>query len=227
MGTGTSTVIISLSSFLIPAKWAIVLASFVNIFGGLAMCRIDPVPIDLRYWGPISLSMIAGSVIGALMLKSFPPQTFDLVLGIAFFLTSLWFLFKRSAKPLGNVIPPEKADRNDMALSFFAGICGGFIGINAPPLILYFGRILNKQYLRRLLVIIFIPAAIAQTAVFAWTGLLTREILFLGMLLLPTIGVGVYLGNRVFLSLSEAWFKRIMGLFLMFVSFRLIIKSLM
>ena len=44
-GTGTSTVIVSLSTLFMPAKEAVILASFVNIFGGLAMLPVDPVPV--------------------------------------------------------------------------------------------------------------------------------------------------------------------------------------
>ena len=93
-GTGTTTVIVALCSLIIDAKLTVVLASFVNIFGGLSMVRVDPVPLAGRYWVPISGLMVCGSVIGAAALKVIPSQQFQLILGTVFLLTALWFLFR-------------------------------------------------------------------------------------------------------------------------------------
>ena len=106
----------------------------------------------------------------------------------------------------------------------FAGFCGGFIGINAPPLVTHFGSILSKSHLRKLLVFIFIPAAFAQTATFAFTGLLTIEIIRLGLLMIPGMIVGIYIGNRAHLTFSERKFKIILGLFLVIVSLKIILS---
>lgn len=224
-GTGTSTVIVALSSLVIPAKETVILAAFVNIFGGLFMWRIDPLPIRKRYWIPISAAMIIGSVIGALMLKVISPQRFQAILGTAFLLTGVWF-FRRAGASVRTDATPAAAGPGDLSVGLFSGICGGFIGICAPPLVLHFGRYLDKARLRRLLVIIFIPAAVAQTGTFALTGQLTREILLLGLVTLPTIPIGISLGNRVFLRMSETGFRRTLGGLLVFIALRLIFKSL-
>ena len=113
----------------------------------------------------------------------------------------------------------------DLGVGALAGFCGGFIGINAPPLVLHFGRHLDKRYLRRLLVLIFIPAAMAQTATFALNGMLSRRVLLWGALMLPSMVAGIYLGNRTFRRISETWFRRVLGLFLAVVSVRLILKG--
>lgn len=211
---------------MIAPKSAVILASFVNIFGGLAMWRVDPVPLGRRYWIPIAAAMMAGSVPGALMLKWVPGRPFDLCLGGVFLLTGIWFVFRKGAVRAAGGRAPEKAGAADVAVGGFAGFCGGFIGINAPPLILHFGRALNKAHLRRLLVVIFIPAAITQTGAFIWTGQLTLSILRLGLLVLPMILVGVHLGNRAFLSLSETAFKRILGGMLILISLKLILGAI-
>jgi uncharacterized membrane protein YfcA len=115
----------------------------------------------------------------------------------------------------------------DLGVGALAGFCGGFIGINAPPMVLHFGRYLDKRYLRRLLVLIFIPAAVAQTTTFALNGMLTRRVLVWGGLMLPSMVAGIYLGNRTFRWISETWFRRVLGLFLAVVSVRLIFKGFM
>ena len=107
----------------------------------------------------------------------------------------------------------------------FAGFCGGFVGINAPPLVLYFSRCLDKRHLRRLLVLIFIPAAVAQTGTFVVNGLFDRQVLIWGLLSIPSMIVGIYLGNHTFHRISEKGFRRALGMLLVFVSVRLILKG--
>jgi uncharacterized protein len=224
-GTGTTTVIVALCSLIIDPKLTVVLASFVNIFGGLSMVRVDPLPLTTRYWIPISAFMVCGSVIGAATLKVIPNAQFQLVLGSVFLLTAMWFLL-RVPGPRDHLHPPAKANPMDLMVGTVAGFCGGFVGINAPPLVLHFSRFLDKRYLRRLLVLIFIPAAIAQTATFLTNGLFDKQVFIWGLLLIPSMALGIYLGNRTFHRISEIWFRRALGGFLVVVSVRLIVKGI-
>ncbi len=202
-----------------------VLASFINIFGGLAMLKVDPVPLKTRYWVPIAAGMVGGSILGAVTLKIISNEHFQLLLGIVFFLTAGYFLFK-SGGPAGQSSSPERANVLDVAVGIFAGFCGGFVGVNAPPLVTYAGMHLDKRLLRRLLILIFIPAAIAQTATFAVNGLLDRSIFIYGLLMLPGMAVGIYLGNKSFQKISEIQFRRILAGFLLIVSGCLIFEGL-
>ena len=217
--------IVALGSLFIDPKMAIVLASFINIFGGMSMVRVDPVKLAGRYWIPIALSMVAGSISGAAALKHIPASQFQLILGGAFLLTALWFLL-RVPGPHEKTRLPTRAGAVDLNVGALAGFCGGFIGINAPPLVFHFSRHLDKRCLRRLLVLIFIPAAMAQTATFAFNGMLTKTILVWGLLMLPTMAAGIYLGNRTFHRISESAFRRVLGVFLVVVSVRLILRGL-
>lgn len=224
-GTGTTTVIVALCSLIIDPKLTVVLASFINIFGGLSMVRVDPVPLARRYWIPISVCMVGGSIAGATALKIIPNRPFQFVLGAVFLLTAMWFLF-RVPGPRDQSHPPARANAGDLGIGAVAGFCGGFIGINAPPLVLHFGRFLDKRRLRRLLVLIFIPAAMAQTATFFVNGLLDKQVLIWGLLLIPSMIVGILLGNHTFHRISELWFRRVLGVFLVVVSIRLIARGM-
>lgn len=223
-GTGTTTVIVALCSLVIEPKLTIVLASFINIFGGLCMVRIDPLYLAARYWIPIAALMVLGSVVGAIALNHIPNKQFQLILGVAFLGTALWFLF-RVPQPRHHGDLPARASLIDINIGALAGLCGGFIGINAPPLVLHFSRHLDKRYLRRLLVLIFIPAAMAQTTTFIVNGLFQQKVLIWGLLLFPSMLIGVYLGNHTFYRISESWFRRVLGLFLVVVSVKLMLKG--
>ena len=222
-GTGTSTVIVALCALVIDPKMAVVLASFVNVFGGLMMLRVDPVPLPYRYWIPIALTMIGGSFIGAFALAYIDPKVFELILGFAFLCISAYFVFVRVSNHALRDTVPSNASAADLAVGAFAGFCGGFIAVNAPPLVYHFSKVLNKKLLRRLLVIIFIPAAIVQTATFYWNGLLTMKIVMWGLLTLPAMAALIYCGNRIHGMISEQFFRYILGVFLVMVSIKLML----
>ena len=221
-GTGVSTVIVALSTFLIEPKLAVVLASFVNVFGGFSMLRVDPVPLPRRFWITVAVTMFIGAIVGAITLKIIDNEVFKVILGVAFILVSLQFFFRAGNGKDKECLVPEFANLKDIVVGLFSGFCGGFIGINAPPLVLHFGSYLNKQYLRRLLVLIFIPAAIVQTLIFYGTGLLNPKIMIYGLAILPMMVLGIYLGNKAHHVVSERLFKQIIAVFLMIVSVKLI-----
>ena len=225
-GTGTTTVIIALGSFFIDPKVTIVLAAFINIFGGLQMVRVDPVPMKPSYWGVVALFMVIGSVAGAYALKFTPDRPFQVLLGAVLLLTALLFFFqKKGAADLGPAL--DRANGRDMAVATVSGVFSGYVGISAPPLVYYFGSYLNKRYLRRLLVIVYIPSVTVQTIVFALNGMLNREILLAGLLMVPSMILGVHLGNRTFNLISEASFRKLLALVMVIASARLLVIGMM
>lgn len=220
-GTGTTTVIVACASFLIEPKMAVVLAAFVNIFGGLAMLRLDPVPLHKAFWVPLAAFMLAGSVAGAMALKSIAPDLFEMILGIVFLAVSVSFI--RAAprtQPFSEA--PAKASVPDQVAALLAGFCGGFVGVNAPLLVYHFGKILDKRHLRYFLVIIFIPAALTQTVTYQLNGLLSMQTVYYGLAVLPFMLLGIYAGNQLHNKVSDIAFRRILAVFLVFVSLRLI-----
>ncbi len=223
MGIGTTTVLLSITALVIDPKLAIVLTAFANIFGGMAMLKIDPAPISKTFWIPIAALMLIGSIFGAMALKIVDSDVFSLLLGCVFIVLALWFIL-RTPKP-GQIKDgtPDKARATDIFTGGVAGLAGGFIGINVPIMATYFGRFLNKQYLRRFFVLAYLPAAIAQTLTYVANGLFTAQILIYGLCLLPGLSIGIYLGNKAHYKIPELWFRRILAVFLLIVSLKLIL----
>ncbi len=222
-GTGTATVIIALCTLILPPKDAIVLSAFINIFGGFASLRLDKTKLHLRYWGPVALMMAIGVIIGGTALKFIDARLFEIILGGVFILIALRFIFGKKNDAAKDENAPEIASLTDMGVGLFTGMSGGFIGLKAPPLIAHFGRYLNKANLRRLLILIFIPTALSQSATYYAYGLLTPQIMLYALSTTPMIFIGLYIGNKAFHMMSEALFKRILGVFLIIVSVKLIL----
>lgn len=225
-GTGTTSIIVALGSFFIDPKLTIVLAAFINIFGGVRMVKVDPIEMPIKYWGWIAVFMVLGSIIGAFALVHTPTQAFQILLGIILLTTSiLFFIQKKEQKNTGS--PPNVSNSKDLIAATVSGVFSGYVGISAPPLVYYFGHYLNKRYLRRLLVLVYIPAVTIQTLVFLFNGLFTIEVLIWGLLMLPGMLFGVHLGNIAFNRISESLFRKLLGLLLIIASLRLLILGLM
>jgi uncharacterized membrane protein YfcA len=224
-GIGVSTVAVPILSLIIGAKQIVVLSSIVNVIGGLVMYRIDPQPAPRRYWCPIAALMISGAVIGGIALKVTPLKSFEKILGIAILAAGIWFIIWRGKKNSNSLLEkmPQKACFKDYLIGFAGGITGGFVGINSPIFILYFGSYLAKGPMRRLLVLILLPSAVSQVATYASLGLISGQILLYGMVSLPGLLLGIYIGNRTFIRISEKTFGTILGMVLILLSWGLIL----
>jgi uncharacterized membrane protein YfcA len=224
-GIGVSTVAVPILSLIIGAKQIVVLSSIVNVIGGLFMYRIDPQPAGRRYWWPIAILMIIGAVLGGIALKLTPLKSFEKILGITILAAGIWFIIWRGKQKSNSFLEklPEKACLKDYVVGFLGGLAGGFVGINSPILILYFGSHLAKGPLRRLLVLILLPLAISNVATYTALGLMNTQIVLYSLISLPGLILGIYLGNRTFLRVSEKVFGTILGAVLILLSWGLIL----
>ena len=224
-GIGVSTVAVPILSLIIGAKQIVVLSSIVNVIGGLVMYRIDPQPAPRRYWCPIAALMIAGAVIGGITLKVTPLKSFEKILGIAILAAGTWFIIWRGKKKSNSLLEqmPKKAYLKDYLIGFVGGFSGGFVGINSPIFILYFGSYLAKGPMRRLLVLILLPSAVSQVATYTSLGLINGQILLYSIMSLPGLLLGIYIGNRTFIRISEKAFGAILGGVLLVLSWGLIL----
>lgn len=216
-GTGTGTVMMALATMVIDPKIAVVIVSFLSLVSGLVMLPLDRVTahLPLLFWLPIAVTMSLAGACGAWALGHVPPDLFRLILGGAFLLLAVWF-FVQPYNGAGGKAPP-RASALSLVVAAFSGFCGGFMAVNAAPLVAYFGRLLDKAHLRRLFILIFLPAAGAQTATYAATGLLTREALAYSLCLLPMMALGLWMGNRGFRAMPEQFFRHVLAA-LVFVS---------
>ncbi len=224
-GIGVSTVAVPILSLIIGAKQIVVLSSIVNVAGGLLMYRIDPQPAGRRYWWPIAISMIIDAVLGGIALKLTPLKSFEKILGITILAAGIWFIIWRGKQKSNSFLEklPEKGCLKDYVIGFLGGLAGGFVGINSPILILYFGSRLAKGPLRRLLVLILLPLAISNVATYTALGLMSTRIVLYSLISLPGLLLGIYLGNRTFLQISEKVFGAILGGVLILLSWGLIL----
>ena len=225
VGIGVGTVAIPLLSLIIGAKEVVVLSSIVNVIGSLVMFRIDPLPASRRYWWPIAGLMIAGAVLGGIALKLTPLKSFEKILGIAILAAGIWFVIWRGKQKSDSFLEqmPDEARFKDDVIGLCGGFTGGFVGINLPIFVLYFGSYLAKSPMRRLMVLTLMPLHIAQVIIYSTLGLMEVQILIYALIALPGLLLGIYFGNRTFFRISEKIFGTILGAVLILLSWGLIL----
>jgi uncharacterized membrane protein YfcA len=169
--------------------------------------------------------MIIGAVLGGIALKLTPFKSFEKILGIAILAAGIWFIIWRGRQKSHSFQErmPQKGCVKDYVIGFLGGLSGGFVGINSPIFILYFGSYLAKGPMRRLLVLILLPSAVSQVATYTALGLMNSQILLYSLISLPGLLLGIYIGNRTFFRISEKIFATILGGVLIVLSWGLIL----
>jgi uncharacterized membrane protein YfcA len=54
-------------------------------------------------------------------------------------------------------------------------------------------------------------SAVARVCVYTVSGSVSVEVLILVLMALPGLCLGLWVGNRLFLQISQVWFSRIVG----------------
>lgn len=225
-GFGPAIIVISLGSLVVEPQTIVATSAVLDSIAGAILLRSDWVKGGYRYWLPLAAAIVIGSVVGAISLKAIPADHFRRMLGIALFVLGVWFIAGRTGRDgseLDDALP-EGSNFADRLATFVGGVLGGLIGISGPPIIWHFGRRFAKRVFRQILVPVFLIAAVARSATYASIGLMDAQVFRCVGLALPGLVIGILLGNRIFLRLSEVVFSRIVGSVLVAAALRILFE---
>ncbi len=100
-------------------------------------------------------------------------------------------------------------------VGLFSGVLTGLFGTGGPPLVLYYQlRGAAKSAFRGNLMAIFLLMTVVRVPSYAALGLITVPRLWSALALMPAVGLGAWLGNRIHINLEESTFKRLVSAFL-------------
>jgi uncharacterized protein len=213
-GFGSMIVMLAVGSIIIGPVPALLLTATLDVISGVALLRLDSTRDSRRLWLPMSLAMLVGVVFGSLILRLFALPRLKYVLGITLFLVGVWLIFFRHRSPRDPLseVMPTKSRLKDMLICLLAGTSGGLTGISAPPVIYYFGSRFAKEALRRILTRIFLVESVTRLVTYSALGVMRMHIFLLGIVAVPVMYFGLYVGNRAFFKVPEMWFGRIAGM---------------
>jgi len=224
-GFGPALVVVALASLILPPQLVVAMSALLDAVAGAVLFATDPETKGRGFWIPPAVAIVGGSIVGGILLSVVDPAIFRTLLGISILALGFWFGLLRGrgkAEVLSTGLP-ARASAPDVIAAGAGGIMGGFLGISGPPILWHFGKKLGKEPLRAILIPIFLAAAIARVATYAWTGVINVQVLIAFAVALPGLIAGILAGNRVFVRISEQSFSRIIGAILLLVGVRLLL----
>ena len=225
---GPGIVMVPVGALIFGARDMVLLSGCLDLISNISLFKPNRDLFRNPFWISISMivAMIAGTLPGSILLSILPAYYFDLIFGALLLPLGLWILLTRSQSPppSENQTLPTVAKPGDILLSFLSGCMSGLSGITAPILAWHFNRHYNKQAFRSIMIPLLLVSAISRVVAYSLSGILTLELLPLVLLSIPGLVLGLWLGNRLFLKISQKWFGAVIGGLVSLSGIKLLIK---
>ncbi|MGH9847106.1 MAG: TSUP family transporter, partial [Blastocatellia bacterium] len=134
-GFGATIILLPLGSLVIGPIPALMLATLLDVIGGIALLRIDSTRDSWHLWLPLAVAMVLGAGTGGLLLKFVALRNIDYFLGVTLLIVGAWLIFfrLRQRTVVENAILPDSYTGKDLAVCLLAGTSGGLTGVSGPP----------------------------------------------------------------------------------------------
>jgi uncharacterized protein len=206
-GFGSALISVPLLALLFNLKFVVPLESVLEVgFTALLAPRVYR-----QMHKATLLPMIGGAILGTLVGTYFLRAVGDVILKKALGILTLMFgiYFYRASREEG--AKDLSADWGVLA-GAGGGILGGLFGTSGPPFVAYLSyKLREKDVLRASLIGIFAVDYAWRTTVFAFSGLLTVELLTFALYMTPVLILGTYLGHRIHLRVPEGHFRKVVA----------------
>lgn len=162
--------------------------------------------ISLKIVLPLTLMLIAGIIPAVFILKGGSDKVLKAMLGLAVVAIGVEMGLR---KPVG---AGEGARKTSPALLTAIGVISGFLcglfGIGAP-LVAYISRTTDSMgAFRANLCFVFLMENLFRLAIYSFSGIMTGEVLWLSLILLPAAALGLIIGMKVNLGLKPDIVKK-------------------
>jgi uncharacterized membrane protein YfcA len=210
-GFGGGLISIPLLSLVIGVKEAVTLVLIFQLLMGLLIIKSYRF-IEWKIAGPMTISLVIGTVAGTLLLSSLSVTFLQIFLAVSilvFVAKMAWF----NGFPLGK-------GRNQLAAAT-AGLGGGLfqgvIGTGGPVLTMYLSSVIKqKMNLRAILIYLLFVASIVRLAISIPQQLFTESLLQLAAVSLPFFLLAIALGQRVHEQINDRYYR--LGIYVILTS---------
>ena len=223
---GPGIILAPLGALLIGAKEIVIVISFLDLISNASLLKFNRGQLNISFLLPMLGLMATGSAIGAALLVLVPASYFDLVFGLLLLPLGIWIIFARGrdqVSPGTNVIA-DTPNKTDLSLSVLSGCMSGLSGITGPVLAWHLGKTYNKEAFRSIMIPILFVSALTRVGVYSVSGSISVEILTLVIMAIPGLCIGLWVGNKIFVQISQVWFSRIVGSLIAISGIKLLAK---
>jgi uncharacterized membrane protein YfcA len=205
-GFGSGLIAIPLLAHFLPLTFVVPMLLVLDFVASIVLSSHTHLQVrwdEIRFLLPTS---IIGILIGSFMLISLPREPLLVSLGLFVIFFGLRYVFNvHSEKPISRwwAVPT----------GFSGGLIGALFGTGGPPFVVYLShRLHDKTQLRGTLSGLFLLDGAFRLVTFLSLGLLIQTDMFSALLLgLPIMGIGLYLGNKVHLGITQRQQLAIIG----------------
>ena len=204
-GFGAALVMSPLLLLFFDVHTAVVASAAVQIVTGFGIAWHARFAVDRAYLKVMLPAGVIGIIAGTLVLVSVDGNVLKRLLGSAtmlFALRSMWGLVSNAASAGAW---PRWTGAIAGGLS---GFLGSIFGTSGPPVVIYLNnQALGKAAMRATMLTYFLAIDSTRMAGYLWSGLLTRDAIVLGLVMLPGALVGGWLGTHLHLQIGERTFR--------------------
>ncbi|GAA6153353.1 sulfite exporter TauE/SafE family protein [Pseudoteredinibacter isoporae] len=213
VGFGFGIVFLALAGLLVDVKMASMVSAFVSVvLNGKLLLNLHR-HINWQRLRPILISVVIATPFGVLFLQKISSDWFNLFLGLLI----LWALQQQ--------FYPAQADKRPsntlvgIPMGIVSGLFAGAYNTGGPPLVVY----VQSQGLERLEKVASLQLLLLVGSLVRVEEMWRQDVLIPGLLwpivicCVATI-IGSAIGLRLLDRISDVWFKRIMGVFLLLLA---------
>jgi uncharacterized membrane protein YfcA len=212
-GFGTALMALGIWLYVLPPSIAVPLVLICSIVAQTSTLPTMWRLIDFKLVWPFLIGGLAGVPLGIVLVADADPRVFKLSVGILLLVFPAALYFNR--RPMALSFGGRAADA---AIGFAGGILGGLAGLSGPLPILWASvRGWGKDERRGIFQTFNWTVLSAALCLQAGTGFITREVVWLALLALPSTLFGAWLGARTYHALSDRNFRDVV-LGLLFLS---------
>lgn len=226
-GFGPALLVVPFFTMVAGVKYALPASAAFDALAGLILLLTVYKQISWKFCLPLMIAMGAGSFLGARAVFMVSPNLIRIFIGIFIFLFGGYLLIgSRNTKSGKKMIRGEENRRlmpGAIIAGFLGGISGGLVGISGPILVIYLKYYFSKDFFRTQLIAIFLVENIVRLLIYFKGGLLEfQETNFL-IACIPALLIGLWIGHKFHLRISEMHFNRIVSVILILVSAKIIL----
>lgn len=218
-GFGSGLIAVPLLALILPLQTVVPLALVLDFIAALVMSRGARAHVRWDEILPLLPTTLLGTLAGVTLLINLPRE--PLLTGLALFVMvfGLRYLF--------NVHSDRSISRGwSVPAGLSGGLIGALFGTGGPPYVIYFThRLREKSQLRATLSGLFMIDSSFRVVIFFVIGLFGMHLLPLLLVTAPTMMLGLYLGHRVHIGISNRQMLMLVGVLLLISGASLLIKA--
>jgi uncharacterized protein len=221
-GFGSTVVAVPILAHFLPVSFLVPLMVLLDMACAALMGTAGRAHVSRSELKRLIPFMFVGFVVGVTVLVGAPDRYLRAALGVF-----------ALGVGIHGILNPTLARTISPLWSVPAGIAGGAIatifGAGGPIYATYLsGRLRDKSELRATISTLISISAFSRAVVYAVGGLLLHKAIFVGMALLaPFVWIGLGIGRRIHVGLTQAQMRRAIGAVLVCTGVSLLVRSLL